>query len=211
MHLVSSIKNRVMFKSSEIRWFAQEYDLLWDFFDALPKTGEEMEEQERTDYYLKSGTENTGIKVREGNHELKVKCAEDEALEYGNLTHWIKWSVPEKKHILNTIADELLEDWIPVKKKRVKKTYEILSESEIVMKNERLVDEGVGVEFTKIYLGRMEQPFYTVGFESFSATGQQRENLLQAIKILGPDLSPLKDFNSFGYPAFLTSREHKSK
>lgn len=196
-----------MFKSSEIRWFAQEDTMLLDFFDALPGTGEENYEDERTDYYLKSGTETTGIKVREGNHELKVKCAEDEALAYGMLTHWIKWSVPETKHILNTIANELLEEWIPVKKKRVKKTYEILSESEIVLAGDSMVDEGVGVEFTKIYLGRMEQPFYTAGFESFSANGRQRENLLQAIKSLGPDLSRIKDFNSRGYPAFLKSQK----
>ncbi|NBC25338.1 MAG: hypothetical protein GVY08_00615 [Bacteroidetes bacterium] len=197
----------MILKSSEIRWFAQEDTMLRDFFNALPGTGEEIYEGERTDYYLKSGTETTGIKVREGNHELKVKCAEDEALVYGTLTHWIKWSVPETKHILNTIADELLTEWIPVKKKRVKKTYEIVSQSEVVPADDGMVDEGVGVEFTNIYLGRMEQPFYTAGFESFSATGQQRENLLQAIKILEPDLSRIKDFNSRGYPAFLKSQE----
>jgi len=196
-----------MFKSSEIRWFAQEYELLRDFFDALPGAGEEIYEGERTDYYLKSGTETTGIKVREGNHELKVKCAKDETLAYGTLTHWIKWSVPEKKHILNTIADELLTEWIPVKKKRVKKTYGIVNQSEVVPADDGVVEEGVGVEFTNIYLGRMEQPFYTVGFESFSATGQQRDNLMLAINRLDLDLTLLKDLNSCGYPTFLKTRE----
>ncbi len=201
----------VMFKSSEIRWFSKDYDILWDFFDALPEKGEEMREQVRTDYYLKSDTKNTGIKVREGNHELKVKCAKDETLEYGIMTHWVKWSTAEKKNILNTIADELLEEWVPVKKMRVKKSYEIVSDTKIVFEDERYADEGVGVEFTEVNLGSVDQPLYTVGFESFSVTNNQRANLMCLINSLDTELLSFKNLDSYGYPQMLKKLENGSK
>lgn len=52
----------MIFKSSEIRWISHDYDLLRNFFDALPENGGETQENVRTDYYLKSDTENTGIR-----------------------------------------------------------------------------------------------------------------------------------------------------
>lgn len=192
-----------MFKSSEIRWFSQEREFLWDFYDNLPEKGMGYREIERTDYYLKSGTENTGIKVREGNHELKVKSAEDEKFEYGTLTHWIKWSVAEKNTILNTIDEEMLEEWEPVKKSRFKKTYEIAGDTGIHFVDEAHAKEGVEVEFTEVYFKTADQLFYTVGFESFSAVNRQRENLLQALNMFDTGHSAFRNLDSYGYPKLL--------
>lgn len=193
----------MIFKSSEMRWFSHDYDLLWDFFDNLPEKGRGTQENVRTDYYLNSNTENTGIKIREGNHEIKVKCADDDILEFGFITHWVKWSVSEKKNILNTIDNELLGEWVPVKKKRIKKTFEVVSDSEVKFAGDKFAEEGVGVEFTEVYLGRPDKPIYTVGFEAFSASNQERENLMCAIKHLGIELTLFENLDSYGYPQLL--------
>ena len=197
----------MIYKSSEVRWFSRDYDLLWNSFSDLPEKGEGTRENVRTDYYLKSNTENTGIKIREGNHELKVKCAKDEILEYGLVTHWIKWSVAEKKNILNTIGSDLLDEWIPLKKKRFKKTYEVVSDTELKLVNEYSAEEGGGVEFTEVRFETLDQSIYTFGIEAFSASNQQRENLMHVIKNLDIKLTPFKDLDSYGYPQLLKSLE----
>lgn len=193
----------MIFHSSEIRWFSQDKELLWKLYKSLPEPGEGTRETDRTDYYLKSGTLNTGIKIREGNHELKVKCAEDEKLDFGVMEHWMKWSTSEEKNILNMIDEELLEDWVSVKKKRFKKRYEITDQKKPEPVKEDFVKEGCGAEFTEIRLKKLDQPLYTFGFEAFSARNRQRENLLSAIKNLDVDLSPFKELDSYGYPQLL--------
>lgn len=191
------------FKSSEIRWFSKDKETLWKLFENLPQKGEGNREADRTDYYLKSGTINTGIKIREGNHELKVKCAEDEELEYGVMEHWIKWSTSEEKNILNTIDEDLLRDWVAVKKVRFKKRYEIVDQEKWKVIGEDFVDEGCGVECTEIHLQRVDTPLYTFGIEAFSATNQQREYIISSLKNLDIDFSKLKDLDSYGYPQLL--------
>ena len=193
----------MIFKSSEIRWFSSNKELLWELYSSLPEQGEGTRESDRTDYYLKSGTINTGIKIREGNHELKVKRAEDEELDCGMMEHWMKWSTSEEKNILNLIDDPFLGDWVAVKKMRFKKSYEITKEETLRSLKEEFVNEGCGAEFTEIHFKKLEQPLYTFGFEAFSAKNQQRGNLLNAIKILDTDFSQLKELDSYGYPQLL--------
>lgn len=193
----------MIFKSSEIRWFSQERDLLWELYERLPESGKGTRESDRTDYYLKSGTLHTGIKIREGNHELKVKCAVDEELAIGVMEHWMKWSTPEDKNILNIVDEKLLDDWVPVKKKRFMKRFKITERNNPEPVKEDFETEGCGAEFTEIHLKKLDQPLYTLGFEAFSAENRQRENLLSAIKHLDVDRSPLKELDSYGYPQLL--------
>lgn len=191
------------FKSSEIRWFSTQKDALWEIYESLPNQGEGTREPDRTDYYLKSRTINTGIKIREGNHELKVKRGDDEVLDYGVMEHWIKWSTSEEVNILNTIDDEFLGDWVAVKKKRFKKSYKIINGEKLERVEGIFPAEGCGAEFTEIYLQRLEYPIYTFGMEAFSSSSRERENLLQAIEFLEIDFSPFKEFDSYGYPQLL--------
>jgi hypothetical protein len=198
------------FKSSEIRWFSTQKNALWKLYETLPNIGEGTREPDRTDYYLKSGTINTGIKIREGNHELKVKRGDDEMLDYGVMEHWIKWSTTEEVNILNTVDDELLGDWIAVKKKRFKKSYEIINRKKLERVDGIFPAEGCGAEFTEIQLRRLEYPVYTFGMEAFSSSSRERENLLKTIEILEIDFSPFKEFDSFGYPQLLMNLGKKS-
>lgn len=200
----------MIFKSSEIRWFTQKKELIWELYESLPEPGEGTRESDRTDYYLKSGTINSGIKIREGNHELKVKRAEDEQLDFGVMEHWIKWSTSEEKNILNTVDGKMLGDWVAVKKIRFKKSYEIVNKETLRPIQEEFVNEGCGAEFTEIHLQELDQPLFTFGFEAFSAGNKQKENLLNALNILKADFSQLKELESYGYPKLLeglSSRE----
>ena len=183
------------FKSSEIRWFSTQKDALWEFYETLPDEGEGTREPDRTDYYLKSGTVTTGIKIREGNHELKVKCSDDEKWNCGVMEHWMKWSTSEEVNILNTVDDEFLGDWVAVKKKRFKKSYKIISGEKLEQVEGIFPAEGCGAEFTEIHLKRLKHPVYTFGMEAFSSSGRERENLVCAIEILGLDFSPFKELS----------------
>lgn len=191
----------MLLQSSEIRWWSdQKYDLR-KTFDAL--SGNEAREPDRLDFYLKNTSPNTGIKIREGHHELKLKADKDEPLEYGTVEHWIKWSHPAEKNILNTIKPELLTDWIPVSKKRWKKTYEIIQSEKVISTSKTYPEEGCGVEFTMVYFPSLDKPLYTFGLEAFSATGSSRKNLLLALEELHVDYLLLKHLDSFGYPEML--------
>ncbi|NBC67274.1 MAG: hypothetical protein GVY07_16655 [Bacteroidetes bacterium] len=201
----------MIFKSSEIRWWSTDKDILWEFYEKLPKKGEGNREPDRKDYYLESHTINTGIKIREGNHELKVKRAKDEELDFGMMEHWIKWSTSEERNILNTVDNQLLDDWISVKKERFKKTYKIINQNEIEYVREGFPAEGCGAEFTKIQVQESEKTIYTVGLEAFSSSNRERKNLLNLIEQLDLDFSFFRKKDSYGYPDFLQRYDKKSK
>jgi len=201
----------MIFKSSEIRWWSTDKDILWEFYEKLPEKGGGNREPDRTDYYLESDTNNTGIKIREGKHELKVKRAKDEELDFGIMEYWIKWSTSEERNILNTVDNQLLEDWISVKKKRFKKTYKIINQNEKECIKEGFPAEGCGAEFTEIQIKGLEKSIYTVGFEAFSSSNRQRENLLNLIDQLNLDFSCFRKKDSYGYPEFLQRHDQKSK
>ncbi len=193
----------MLFKSAEIRWFAEEKGTLWSVFEQLLPEGPGKREPERTDYYLRTDLDNTGIKIREGNHEIKVKSSRDEFHPFGIVQHWMKWSSLEEDNILNTIDLELLVDWIAVEKKRFKKSFEILEPGKLAFHKDGWMNDGCGVEFTEVSIPSLERTIYTFGLEAFGDKYTSRENLFTALHHLPLDLRTLQAFHSIGYPAFL--------
>lgn len=191
------------FKSSEIRWFSEKAETLWDMYQQLPPQGEGIAETIRTDYYLKAGLENTGIKVREGNHEIKVKAGADEETPFGRIEHWIKWSTREEENILNTVGKELLQEWTAVSKSRYKKSYRILGPNRLAYSDSAWVEEGCGVEFTELFLPERNSRFYTLGFEAFGRHHTSGENLLSALRYLKLDIYRLEEVECMSYPLWL--------
>ncbi len=198
------------FKSTEIRWFSSNRETLWNIYKSLPEQGEGMRESDRTDYYLLSDTFHTGVKIRQGNHEIKVKYREDEPQKYGVVEHWQKWSTSESQNILNSVDSQLLEDWVAIEKKRFKKKYEILSFNEVHPTNKEFLEEGCGVEFTELKIGTAQQIVYTFGIEAFGTDKDSRDNFLAVMDYLKLDLSVLKQFDSFGYPEFLSKTRNNN-
>ncbi len=197
----------MLFKSAEIRWFAWEKETLWSVFNKLSPEGPGRQESERTDYYLRADLDNTGIKIREGNHEIKVKSGRDESHPFGLVQHWMKWSTLEEDNILNTIDHQLLEDWIAVEKKRFKKSYKILGPEQLIFHEDGWMNDGCGVEFTEVTILSIKRTVYTFGLEAFGDKYTSRENLFTALHHLPLDLTALQAYDSIGYPAFLRGME----
>lgn len=191
------------YASSETRWFCDDRDILWRVYAHFPPAGEGLHESDRTDYYLRTGLPNTGVKVRQGRHEIKVKSEPDERWDHGIIQHWVKWSAEEQQHILNTIDDGLLEDWIAVEKVRYLKRYRIDVDASIAYAGDQFIDEGCGVEFTVVRVPSAGMEVYTLGFEAFSVSGKCHENLIATLHGLQADYQALDAAESIGYPEFL--------
>ena len=190
-----------LFKSSEIRWFSSEREPMESIFKDLPgKT--EAGGQERTDYYLNTGLDHTGIKIREGRHELKLKRASDERIEsIGTIEHWAKWSSAEEQNILNTIEKAELSDWIPVRKKRLLKVYAISKDGKNFSNVHGYTDDGCGVEFTILKIDN--QRVYTFGLEAWGRFHKSGDNLIKVFRYLklNPDL--FQNTKCMSYPEYL--------
>ena len=94
-----SIQTKI-FYSAEIRQFSKTKEKLYSIYESLP--GESEHDSKRTDYYLKVASENTGIKIREGKHEIKNKLVPDVNNPLGKLETWVKWSSNKRKTLYQT-------------------------------------------------------------------------------------------------------------
>lgn len=165
------------------------------------KSSELAPQPERTDLYLETGLLSCGIKVREGNHEIKLKSDKDEKVEeIGKVEHWSKWSSSEELNILNTIDRSLLGDWIEVRKKRFLKVYEIKKDRSVAFTTE-FVDDGCGVEFTVLNVDG--DTYYSFGMEAFNTFNSGIENLLAVWNAFGLKRSQFKGIRCMSYPEFL--------
>ncbi len=196
-----------LFHSAEIRWFSDEAEAMETIFRNLPfqnpRHGNDTfpPQPERTDYYLKTGLLSIGIKVREGNHEIKLKSDKNEFVqEIGNIEHWSKWSSSEELNILNTIDNALLADWIAVNKKRFLKVYEVKKDKSVDYTTE-FVDDGCGVEFTKLTVDG--DTYYSFGMEAFCTFNSGVDNLAATWNALGLKRSLFRGLRCMSYPEFL--------
>jgi hypothetical protein len=191
------------YSSIEIRWFATDRNTLWNIYEALSPQGTGHREPDRTDHYLRADLTHTGVKVREGNHEIKVKLAPDEPLAFGTIEHWIKWSSAEAATLLDLVPAALRAEWIAVEKQRHQKHYTLTADGRLRTADPADFSAGCGVEFTTLYLPALDLTRYTLGLEAFGPDGR-RQDILRAVlreTRLG-DKVP-EECVSCGYPAFL--------
>lgn len=186
--------------SSEIRWFSQDRHFLHRLYADIPGKG--RKESERTDYYLKYQGIDTGVKIRQGRHEIKVKNANNEHFQKRVIEHWTKWSTKEERNILNTIAVDHLSQWLPIKKERSTKIFLWNKSTGKMEYTEGFPDDGCGVEYTILQV--RGQNWYTFGLEAFGTYRSCKENLLAALDFLNlPDINN-KEYWNFGYPRFIS-------
>ena len=193
----------MIFKSSEIRWFAVEKEGLWKAYESLEEKGAGFEEESKTDRYLRSRLFSTGVKFSDGTYDIKIKSAADRDFkDHGVIEHWTKWRMEAEKTLKEEVGEWLLEDWVQVEKKRYKKTYRIRKGSlQYTSKND--LDEGYTAEFTKIHLPSRELTVYSFALDAFSAAGHTNDNLSLALQQLDLDFSAFNNLHSFGYPELL--------
>lgn len=119
-----------MFHSGEIRWFFKGRSIepvdRW-----IAASGLARNEPERLDAYLVlPGCASTGVKIREGNFEVKAQIRASEFVAYadrvrGHRDAWVKWSRPRQE-----VADfrQLTgkdENWVFVKKRRTLRLFSL--------------------------------------------------------------------------------------
>lgn len=190
-----------MFKTVEIRWFFNKP------VGEVEKIFKNITSETRIDSYALTTDEKNGIKIREGNLEIKVEIGQRERVGSqeisGEIQQWQKWGA-------NFIESEIPEGvflksagWCDVVKSRALINYELKDDSfkeEPVLEN---IEEVGRFEYTKLGLNGGE--YCTVAFETFGQ-GDLRKNLrklVQYIAIKHPEIRGLTFENSYSYPKWL--------
>jgi hypothetical protein len=194
----------MIFQSAELRWF---------FDDLIP--GEKIyknsfpegfghSESLRSDHYLKLKSLHSGIKIRQGNHEIKLLSSTSKS-DWGTIEMWTKWSYQEDANILEQIKADKLEDWLEIRKKRWIKKYRINSDKKLIPITDERVEQGCGFELTKIEIPTINHQTYTIGLEAFSSSGHCLENLMITLENLKLRPNAFEKFNAMSYPGYITS------
>lgn len=199
-----------MFNSKEIRWFTKkENKEISKWFAERAITFENTDS--RTDYYLSlSGKKDIGIKLREGNIEVKHLIANPVEGKLtknasGYFERYTKWSFStDKEDILShRIIHEKKYDWMEVSKERMGcKLKEDGNGKKLLVKIEDQIPFGCQIEYTRINLNN--STWYTFGLEWFGE--KELEVDPELIKeILGN--SHFETGESMGYAEFLNMKQ----
>ncbi len=194
----------------EVRWFGQGRppEELSDRFDELGAPGPD----DRTDTYLVlPGTDDLGMKLRDGGKALECKLRQHDGGESrvgavtGNLERWQKWSFPVEDDSCRAAALGLPSgSLVEVGKRRRLVTYQLALDGSAVPAGDRGGD-GCSVEITALAAGGAE--WWSLGFEAFGSNDRLADALTasaEAFFAAGPKVSaPLTGALSCGYPAWL--------
>jgi hypothetical protein len=217
-----------MLKSTETRWFLSEQSLetIEKWFNNKELFFKDKDLFPRQDYYLNLLHKNLGIKIREPKKdengalktqlEIKVLSSDDGAIKFNNgntayVNSWKKHSfslVPDEKEtneIINLFQPEASDtsNWLKVDKDRLLVKFN--AESEQLVFSDTMIDEGAGIELTKLKING--NVYYSLGVEAFSVSSKEHENFNSATSYLFNDLkiSGLEKEDSLSYPEKLIS------
>ncbi len=200
-----------MYPTSEIRWFCpgklpEEVIGWYQAHAGIPE-----DKSPRKDQYLCiPGYDTMGIKIREGNIEIKalIKTRRLFSLGENSLGYagdWRKWSFllkdesPPLHQLMNPASS-----WIEVYKKRSLLRYQITTE-----KNTKSISTGIpclagcDVELTEIFI--RQDPWWSLCFEAFGPEAENHQNLDLMINSFFQPPPPFsfKSQDSFSYPELL--------
>lgn len=198
-----------MYKSKEIRWFSQKQNE--EILDWFGEKGLLFEDSNaRTDFYMPlPAKKDIGIKLREGNVEIKQRKAQPEEVSFGKtcsgfMEDYEKWSfyTSEKDPLSRAIIDQRKYNWIAVEKFRL--GFNIIAENGDlkIIDLETKPTSGCQVEYTKLQI--LGSIFYTFGFEWF---GNEFINLPEQLFLEIVGKSHLKIHDSMGYAEFLQKQQ----
>lgn len=207
-----------MYRSVEVRWFFRSKPFPANIF--FPDTSPA---QTRTDWYAFPCDERSGVKIREGNYEVKLRTRNPGKLApagqsgplgvIGQLEEWRKWSVSFPYGDLP--SDEVLTGagWVSTTKTRRMRLFSIPGGAarigDVTEEAAGRIDNGCQVEYTEVTA--KEQKWWTIGLEAFGRPELLEENIRTAaghffsvlLRSLGDELSGFELSNSYGYPAWL--------
>ena len=188
----------MIFYSLECRWFLSG-TMPGPLLDRLNRSGHNYQTEERRDYYLhQPDIKQTGIKMREGQAEYKIRVHNERSFQTdhysGQLQYFKKWSFDlQRSH--KVLSDRFREqpEWIPVDKKRWL--------SDIAYKKSRC-----SLEFSNLQIG--DSTWWSICFEQAVKNQPEPEKLVELIKAnnvlqaLSPNM--LARSNSMSYPEHLS-------
>lgn len=194
----------------EVRWFGpgRPPDGLTKAFDDLGAPGPES----RTDtYLLLSGTDDLGVKLREGGEAFELKLRQRDlgsmrfAAATGNLERWQKWSFPVTDATCRAAALGLPgQSLIDVEKGRRLVTHRLSPDGSVTHAGERTGD-GCSVEITSLLVKGAD--WWSLGFEAFGAEDRLADALAASAESFFAEATVIPDVLtravSCGYPAWL--------
>lgn len=197
-----------MIHSYEVRWFFRE--------EPVPRAwliDEPPSDTPRTDWYAWPCSDASGVKIREGRLETKLRHGAPQLWQadtpdgtqvFGRMEWWTKWSaeLPDTQ----PPSDELLSSagWVAVTKDRALRKYTLEGDRVVPISGE--ADSGVQVEWT--HLRTPHRQWWTVGLEAFGPLEQQPQLLQRVLQQICEQTTLPPIFaaeNSRGYPAWLNS------
>jgi hypothetical protein len=190
------------FYTSEFRVFSTDILSLYNlYFNVMPR-GIGNQEDLRKDAYLNCRNDKNGIKIREGNLEIKVQSGHHNDRDFGNIQQWIKWRFDSEDSLDNMVDSTLLKSgWITIIKHRKIKRYAYNHGQLHYFEKEMECPKGVGIEFTEVQVPEFGIHVGTMGIEAFSEN-DNREILRKALIHIG--IQNLKEFNEqMSYPEFI--------
>lgn len=190
----------------EVRWFpaTQPFPIADYFADA-------HQAPERTDWYAVPCDDGSGVKLREGRLETKLRSASLGQFNFsdaitGNLETWSKWGVELDPTDSPTDSILAAANWLSVTKLRYVRRFAI-SNNQISETLERSAS-GCSFELTKLIING--QHYWTTGFEAVVQSreqGQQslQRNLCTVFELIMAErpLPAASVETSVGYPAWL--------
>jgi hypothetical protein len=199
-----------MFPTLELRWFFRHEPCAPSlFFNAAHLS------EPRTDWYAYPCDERSGVKIREGRLEAKLLIASlgprDFPRATGNVEHWQKWSADLPAADRPSSAQLRSAGWVAVEKRRYLRKFAIDGPSIRELDADDFPHSGAQFEWTQLTAD--QQPWCTLGFESFGPDAQLDHNLTSLVKHVfenAPLPAPLKIGDSFGYPKWLDQLSKES-
>jgi hypothetical protein len=199
--------------SGEARWFfrgaAPGTAESW-----LPSEGLATAQDPRTDRYLVlPGCATVGIKVREGNFEVKAQTSPSKPVIYtdavaGFCNTWVKWSrsLDDLAGIARDARDD--ERWVRIRKQRTVRLFSLESgKPEEVAYGGPWLAAGCQVEKTDIEVLPGADRWWSFSFEAFGEPAQLLRNLDLTVRHVANEnaaISLRKD-DSMSYPEWLSA------
>jgi hypothetical protein len=201
-----------MYPTLEVRWFfkGEIPQGIWDWVEDRGLNS--IAAPARIDYYLRiAESDSLGVKLREGRIEVKQRFGQREIVNFGDqaagyLEQWRKWSFPvlDTQEVLAELGSNP-SNWVGVRKTRHLGIYQSTDHGIEQAAADTSLNLGCGWEFVALQVEGLQEPWCSVGFESFGTSAKQRDILLSvAENLLLMKLAPkLGLVDSFGYPRWL--------
>jgi hypothetical protein len=198
------------FKTIEVRWFYPEVipvDLL-TWWDTL---GELLVADNRTDVYLQSSSPDVGVKLRQGNLEVKYRQARLGAMEINgfgssHVERWLKWICIDDSSSLNPAQFTDRSGWITVAKSRLQRLYQVEFGDKIQLRSISKPQAGAAaIEVTQLQVE--QQIWWTIACEYLGDNLDLDRQFLPLVNtlLLACPISHSDRSISGGYPQWLNT------